>query len=180
MQVLVLIFLLVSMPSSYSLDDLFINVALITIKSLGARAFAECRSLPYIDLRNLDCDISDNTFSGCASLQFVYMNNSANITSIGEEAFAYCTSLSYVEIGAGVNNIKNEAFSNCVNLKTLNIKSTASITFGQDVFENCHSINKIYYSSASANASEWTPQLSLVMELRIYKNMMEHLLHKHN
>jgi len=140
----------------YSLDDLFIHVALITIKSLGANAFAGCRSLPYIDLRNLDCDISDNAFSDCTSLQYVYMNNSANITSIGEEAFAYCTSLSYVEIGAGVNNIKNEAFSNCVNLKTLNIKSTASITFGQNVFENCHSINKIYYSSASANASEWT------------------------
>ena len=81
---------------------------------------------------------------------------SANITSIGEEAFDYCTSLSYVEIGAGVNNIKNRAFSNCVGIKTLNIKSTASITFGEDVFENCHSINKIYYSSASANASEWT------------------------
>ena len=140
----------------YSLDDLFIHVALITIKSLGANAFAECRSLPYIDLRNLDCDISDKAFRGCTSLQYVYMNNSANITSIGEEAFAYCTSLSYVEIGAGVNNIKNEAFSNCVNLKTLNIKSTASITFGEDVFENCHSINKIYYISASANASEWT------------------------
>ena len=140
----------------YSLDDLFIHVALITIKSLGANAFAECRSLPYIDLRNLDCDISDKAFRDCTSLQYVYMNNSANITSIGEEAFAYCTSLSYVEIGAGVNNIKNEAFSNCVNLKTLNIKSTASITFGQDVFENCHSINKVYYSSASANASEWT------------------------
>ena len=140
----------------YSLDDLFIHLSLITIKSLGAESFAECRSLPYIDLRNLDCDISDKAFRECTSLQYVYMSNSANITSIGEEAFAYCTSLSYAEIGAGVNNIKNEAFSNCVGLKTLNIKSTASITFGEDVFENCHSINKIYYISASANASEWT------------------------
>lgn len=115
---------------------------------VGNYMFYNCRSLTSLKLPKTVKKIEQNAFYNCQSLKECTLPES--LSEINDKAFAK-TKLSEVTFPASLTNIKYEAFSECSNLKTLRFTSLSVPTFGQDVFEDCSKLEKVYVPKASLN-----------------------------
>ena len=123
---------------------------------VGFYMFYNCRSLTSLKLPKTVKRIELYAMQYCKSLQKCTLPES--LSEINDKAFAN-TSLSEVTFPASLTSIKYKAFSECSNLKTLRFTSSSVPTFGQDVFEDCSKLEKVYVPKASLN--EYKERLKL-------------------
>ena len=115
---------------------------------VGNYMFYNCKSLTTLKLPKTVKKIELYAMQYCKSLQKCTLPE--NLSEINDKAFAN-TSLSEVTFPASLTSIKYKAFSECSNLKTLHFTSPSVPTFGQDVFEDCSKLEKVYVPKASLN-----------------------------
>lgn len=123
---------------------------------VGNYMFYNCKSLTMLKLPKTVKKIEQNAFYNCQSLKECTLPE--NLSEINDKAFAK-TNLSEVTFPASLTSIKYKAFSECSNLKTLRFTSSSVPTFGQDIFEDCSKLEKVYVPKASLN--EYKEKLKL-------------------
>lgn len=128
---------------------------------VDSHMFYNCRSLTSLKLPKTVKKIEQYAMQYCKSLQKCTLPE--NLSEINDKAFAN-TSLSEVTFPASLTSIKYKAFSECSNLKTLHFTSPSVPTFGQDIFENCSKLEKVYVPKASLN--EYKDKLKLTQEVQ--------------
>ena len=128
---------------------------------VGNYMFYNCKSLTTLKLPKTVKKIEQNAFYNCQSLKECTLPES--LSEINDKAFAK-TNLSEVTFPASLTSIKYKAFSECSNLKTLRFTSSSVPTFGQDVFEDCSKLEKIYVPKASLN--EYKDKLKLTPKVQ--------------
>ena len=127
---------------------------------VDSHMFYNCRSLTSLKLPKTVKKIEQNAFYNCQSLKECTLPES--LSEINDKAFAK-TKLSEVTFPASLTSIKYEAFSECSNLKTLRFTSPSVPTFGQDVFEDCSKLEKVYVPKASLN--DYKDKLNLTQKV---------------
>ena len=122
--------------------------------------FYDCRSLTSLKLPKTVKRIELYAMQYCKSLQKCTLPES--LSEINDKAFAN-TNLSEVTFPASLTSIKSKAFYECSNLKTLRFTSPSVPTFGQDIFENCSKLEKVYVPKASLN--DYKDKLNLTQKV---------------
>ena len=122
---------------------------------VDSHMFYNCRSLTTLKLPKTVKKIEQNAFYNCQSLKECTLPES--LSEINDKAFAK-TNLSEVTFPASLTSIKYN------NLKTLRFTSSSVPTFGQDVFEDCSKLEKIYVPKASLN--EYKDKLKLTPKVQ--------------
>lgn len=123
---------------------------------VGFYMFYNCRSLTSLKLPKTVKRIELYAMQYCKSLQKCTLPES--LSEINDKAFAN-TNLSEVTFPASLTSIKSKVFYECSNLKTLRFTSSSVPTFGQDIFEDCSKLEKVYVPKASLN--EYKEKLKL-------------------
>ena len=122
-----------------------------TVTEIGGGVFFNCFALRTVLLGNniktlATYDGSDGSagfFSGCESLQTIYLPNS--LVGIGEHAFIGCESLHSINLPDGLVEIGERAFDGCTSLEEITI-GNAVTTIGWDAF-----VRTAYYN----NTTNW-------------------------
>ena len=127
---------------------------------VGFYMFYNCRSLTSLKLPKTVKRIELYAMQYCKSLQKCTLPE--NLSEINDKAFAN-TSLSEVTFPASLTSIKYKAFSECSDLKTLRFTSPSVPTFGQDIFEDCSKLKKVYVPKASLN--DYKDKLNLTQKV---------------
>ena len=122
--------------------------------------FYNCRSLTSLKLPKTVKRIELYAMQYCKSLQKCTLPES--LSEINDKAFAN-TNLSEVTFPASLTSIKSKVFYECSNLKTLRFTSPSVPTFGQDVFEDCSKLEKVYVPKASLN--DYKDKLNLTQKV---------------
>lgn len=147
-----------------------VNIA-YTVKSIGAFAFANCKSLKMLSLGSGVTSIGESAFECCESLASVRLPSSlrtigkkafyrcynlqtitipASVTSMGTQVFTYCSALVSAEIQANIAELPEWTFYGCDMLSQVTLaKNITSI--GRKAFYRCENLGKIYYSGAQAD-----------------------------
>ncbi|MBE6654899.1 MAG: leucine-rich repeat domain-containing protein [Ruminococcaceae bacterium] len=147
-----------------------VNIA-YTVKSIGAFAFANCKSLKMLSLGSGITSIGESAFECCESLASVRLPSSlrtigkkafyrcynlqtisipASVTSMGTQVFTYCSALVSAEIQANIAELPEWTFYGCDMLSQVTLaKNITSI--GRKAFYRCENLGKIYYSGAQAD-----------------------------
>ena len=128
---------------------------------VDSHMFYNCRSLTSLKLPKTVKKIEQYAMQYCKSLQKCTLPE--NLSEINDKAFAN-TNLSEVTFPASLTSIKSKVFYECSNLKTLRFTSPSVPTFGQDIFENCSKLEKVYVPKASLN--EYKDKLKLTQEVQ--------------
>ena len=145
----------------------WVAVSSTTGYGFGNNMFANCTSLTEVALPTSITMIPEGLFAGCTSLNYVHGTD--NIVSIGNESFKSCSNL-LEAILPNVTVIGNDAFLDCSKLKTFEVgectevgdnvlsgcSSLTSITlksnsYGNYVFKDCSSAEKITFNGANMN-----------------------------
>lgn len=113
---------------------------------VGPYAFAECRSLKQISLRNLT-HISSNAFDGCINLENVY--DCDDVYQIDSCAFRNCKSLKLMDLPA-IETLWENTFRNCTSLQVVNVGKEA-IQIPYYSFINCPSLREINVAEGNPN-----------------------------
>ena len=127
---------------------------------VGFYMFYNCRSLTSLKLPKTVKRIELYAMQYCKSLQKCTLPE--NLSEINDKAFAN-TNLSEVTFPASLTSIKSKVFYECSNLKTLRFTSSSVPTFGQDVFEDCSKLEKVYVPKASLN--DYKDKLNLTQKV---------------
>lgn len=90
-----------------------------SVLSIGARAFAGCRSLETINFPEKVQLIGESAFRRCTHLRSVELPGL--LTKIGTAAFQGCSALNYLKIPDGVEDLPALVFANCEKLDVLEI-----------------------------------------------------------
>ena len=122
--------------------------------------FYNCKSLTTLKLPKTVKKIELYAMQYCKSLQKCTLPE--NLSEINDKAFAN-TNLSEVTFPASLTSIKSKVFYECSNLKTLRFTSPSVPTFGQDIFENCSKLEKVYVPKASLN--DYKDKLNLTQKV---------------
>ena len=106
------------------------------LKTIGARAFMDCRKLPQINLPTGINAIGENAFAGCILLSELEL--SSELTVIEKGLFKNCSGLTNFNLPINVNSIGDEAFASCTKLNsfTINTYHPEDIQLGNAVFDN--------------------------------------------
>lgn len=118
-----------------------------TVKSIGKRAFANCKSLYAVyGLENCTeiMQIQNETFLCCNSLE--YLKLPPNIVYIGEKAFIECSSIEIFEFPANLKTIDYAAFLGCSALSKLNFPQ--GLKKIETSFGNCYSLIEVTIPSS--------------------------------
>ena len=129
------------------------------IKTIGSRAFYDCKQLQNIVFNNVTL-IDDEAFLGCERLKAI--NFPASVARIGEYSFKDCESVTSICFDNPNCLIGESAFDGCINLKHINLPKDLSeissgmfngcaelenlimpdniITIGESAFEGCKKI----------------------------------------
>ena len=99
------------------LDELYIGRKLSyrAGAAYGYSPFYRNMSLRTVEITDVEKQVYDNEFYGCAGLKSLKIGN--GVTAIGNWAFSGCLSLDYFSAGYLVKTIGKEAFSDCIGLK---------------------------------------------------------------
>ena len=128
---------------------------------VGNYMFYNCKSLTTLKLPKTVKKIELYAMQYCKSLQKCTLPE--NLSEINDKAFAN-TSLSEVTFPASLTSIKSKVFYECSNLKTLRFTSPSVPTFGQDIFEDCSKLEKVYVPKASLN--DYKDKLKLTQKVQ--------------
>lgn len=104
--------------------------------SIDARAFYLCRSLSEIVIPDTLESIGDDAFFGCDNLESVTFGRKTS--SIGMQAFMGCKSLREINMPNRVTEIKASTFYGCKALEKIDLANVKKI--GKDAFRGCDSL----------------------------------------
>ena len=94
--------------------------------------------------------ISDNAFSDCTNLQWVYLLN--NVTAIGDNAFKNCSSLSTITLTENIATIGSSAFAGCSGLVSIpNLDKVTTI--GESAFAGCTGMTEISFNATAVESN---------------------------
>ncbi|MCL2014161.1 MAG: leucine-rich repeat protein [Oscillospiraceae bacterium] len=116
----------------------------ITVKAIGAWAFANQSDITNITIPNSVISIGDSAFEFCYALESIVIPD--NVVTIGEKAFGSHSKLASVTIGSSVETIGYQAFrgDQFSTPALASIHIPASVTsIGDRVFERCSSLAEI-------------------------------------
>ena len=104
------------------------------VKSIGERAFKNCKNLTNINIAQTITQIGVECFYGCTSLSSF---DNRGIVSLGAKTFAECRSLKEISI-ENLTSLAEGCFLNCTKLSACNLPNITSI--GKEAFKNCQSL----------------------------------------
>ena len=104
------------------------------VKSIGERAFKNCKNLTNINIAQTITQIGVECFYGCTSLSTF---DNRGIVSLGSKSFAECGNLKEVSI-ENLASLTEGTFLNCTKLFDCNLPNITSI--GKEAFKNCQSM----------------------------------------
>ncbi len=81
------------------------------VTRIGAMAFAECRTLQFVEIPEGVRSIASMAFFKCVNLRSLRIPDS--VEEIGSDAFSYCAKVPYIFVPAGVKQIGHHAFFGC-------------------------------------------------------------------
>lgn len=112
-----------------------------SLTKIGFAAFVGCENLTWIFNANLEQAIPDNVqiidiaaFADCVSIPYLDLGQGVQI--IGSSAFSECHSLSQILLSPALTEIQNSAFYKCDNLTELFIPASVT-TIGEWAFYGC-------------------------------------------
>ncbi|MBQ3089583.1 MAG: leucine-rich repeat domain-containing protein [Oscillospiraceae bacterium] len=109
-----------------------------TLRTIGDRAFARCRSLIRLQLPDRLEQLGVRVFDQCASLLHVEVPDS--VSEIPEYTFANCRKLEWVRLPRMARSVGRYAFYNCVKLTGLELPDGLE-QVGSCLFMNCRSFH---------------------------------------
>ena len=139
------------------------------VKTIGDRAFYQCKSLESIDLSDVEI-IGREAFSGCTMLSEI--GDLSSLEAIGSYVFSDCYELDYniqiystlkkiedyaffgsrftgFHLEEGIKEIGEHAFENCSNLESVYLPSTIT-SVGDYAFAGCYNLERADLSKISA------------------------------
>ncbi len=154
------------------------------VTCIGKGAFSGCSGLRSINIPAGVCNIREDTFSGCNSLEkmevdeknpYYYSEGNCivykhlqkliagckntiipeNVKSIGDCAFSGCSELKYIVIPKSVTCIGDSAFYGCTNLSSVKLPD-AITNIGDSAFYGCTNLSSIKLPEAITNIGEET------------------------
>lgn len=155
------------------------NVACViipeTVKSIGIRAFLDCKKLTTVDFPSGEMHIYDYAFygSGLINLKIhsgkYYIENSvfsnctelktvdieSGVEYIGSNAFSWCANLESVSLPDGLTEIREMAFYYCTKLISLEMPDSV-IVLGKGAFSWCKNLENVKISSSITKIEDQT------------------------
>ena len=119
------------------------------VTTIGNYAFWNCTSLTSITISDSVTSIGNQAFSKCSSLTSVTIPD--NVTFIDKFAFSSCIGLKDLTLGRKLSTIQERAFSGCANLESVTIANNKGIYFYNGAFEDCSSLESVYYNDNLVN-----------------------------
>ena len=136
------------------------------VKTIGWRAFKECKALESINFPSTLQSIADEAFMDCSLLSDVDLS-AASLKTIGERAFAGCSSLEEIDLSTsplksigesgfdssglysislpeGFTSLGNSAFSSCKYLERVELPDTLKI-LSEGAFSFCPSLTDVKF-----------------------------------
>ncbi len=113
--------------------------------SISRYAFANTKSLRYVNLSQSITGVRDYAFAGCSDLEAVTLGS--NVRSISNNAFEGCTSLMSVRCGTGLLTIGNNAFKDCTSLNVVHFGGNET-SIGSNAFDGCVDIEDLHLPSS--------------------------------
>lgn len=111
-----------------------------TVKTIGKRAFFDCRKLRSVTIPDSVTTIDTDAFCDCVNLTSINIPNS--VTMIGEDVFMNCYSLESIEIPSSMKYIPKSMFDNCRSLVSVTIPSSIQ-SIRRYAFSGCDSLESI-------------------------------------
>lgn len=108
--------------------------------NIGQEAFYNCSSLKSFPAKNVSASIGNRAFWTCSSLVSIELSAS----SFGYKAFEYCSSLERATIYA--TSIPSDAFASCTSLKSFNVDPRVT-SIGTRAFCNCQKLAGVFFTS---------------------------------
>ena len=164
-----------------------------SIKTIGKRAFANCKQLQSAEIPEGVSGLSEEMFSGCISLKNISLPTT--ISSLSKKAFYNCSSLESIEMPK-VRQIYGYAFYGCSSLNSLympNVISFDEYSFckcssltilklpqelshiGNCVFMDCTSLSKVYIGCTSRQVSIYNKVFDNIAQNATLYAPLEHL-----
>ena len=112
------------------------------IEVIGKSSFARCESLKSIRFPSTLKEIGDKAFYRCSSLESV--NIPSSVQTLGEMIFTYCDSLIGASVQASVDTIPEWMFYSCPSLSEVVVSSDIKKADSQ-AFYGCDSLTSVYY-----------------------------------
>ena len=110
-----------------------------SVTSIGAYAFAGCKSVTSMKIPDGVTFIGEGAFQGCG---FTEIKIPDGVTSIGANTFFGCDNLTSVELPDGVTSIGDRAFNYCGSLISIKIPDGV-VSIGEYAFSECESLASI-------------------------------------
>ena len=130
------------------------NIQRIKVTSVSNNAFSGCISLERVYMPSSVTYIGSRAFGGCSALEKIDIPES--VTSIGDAAFEGCSALKQIDIPESVTSIGYWAFKGCSELKQIDIPSSVT-HIGDAAFEGCSSLEEIhYYNKGKLKSLNWS------------------------
>lgn len=112
-----------------------------SVKSIGEKAFMNCKNLKNINIPDSVTSIGSEVFRNCTSLKKITIPDSV-VGTLGYYEFSGCTSLSDVTIGSGISSLGWCVFEDCTSLTDVKL-SNGLKELGQIPFRNCTSLKTL-------------------------------------
>ena len=122
-----------------------------SVTGIGFAAFYECSSLTSVTIPNSVTSIGDYAFSNCSGLTSVTISNS--LKSIGTEVFRGCSSLTSVTIPNSVKSIGYRAFYECYSLISVTIPNSVT-SIGEEAFYDCFDLTSVTIPNSVTNIGD--------------------------
>lgn len=133
-------------------------------------AFAGCTSLTSIDLKYVTV-IGNHAFDGCTALtEALFPSGSSYFAIMGDYAFANCTSLLNIDMSkrSSLAQLRFVAWNG--NVHTIGY-SYVGMSFGNNIFENCTSLEKVQLTNMTNGAVYGTELFKGCTNLKEISNM---------
>ena len=110
-----------------------------SVTSIGAYAFAGCKSVTSMKIPDGVTFIGEGAFQGCG---FTEIKIPDGVTSIGANTFFGCDNLTSVELPDGVTSIGDSAFYGCEGLTSIELPNGVA-SIGDSAFYGCEGLASI-------------------------------------